>query len=161
MGVIQRKITGESVYQAILANGVPLIRGRWFDTDVSGKPVGACLIGMAALNLHVAANSDFATNTGDSLVDQLDRFALPETNKWYDDNSDNLIGSAMVNYYDAYATDPNTGRVALEDDGYTYKWKVPDDEIPQFLREILEPVWNETFTVDSYEFEFNSAAIGA
>jgi hypothetical protein len=158
VGIVQRQITGESVYRAIEADGIPLIRQQWFILDGDGKPVGACLLGTAAFNLHVAANTDQHTNFGDSLEEQLNQYRIPIDSPWK--GEDGRIASAIISWFDK--TDHSKPRIdkvyyggratkTHGADGYPYLLQT-HEEVMAMVKDILTPVWDTTFTVDSYEF---------
>ena len=160
MGVIQRRITGESVYRAIEADGVPLIRQNWFDIDpATGLPVAACLLGTAAMNLHVAAHNDYAKNYGEGLLDQLNKFRVPEDSPWVG-KSRVVVGDAIIEWFDSddrskpqdsevYNNYKNTETHSRNG----YPWLLQThEEIMNMVHDLLQPLWNEEFVVDSYEF---------
>jgi hypothetical protein len=159
VGIVQRQITGESVYRAIEADGIPLIRQQWFTFDDDGKPVGACLLGTAALNLHVAGNEDYSVNDNDSLLNQLNAHNVSEYSPWYDPSNGIRLGNTIINWFDKTDRDQERNSVYLSGiatathgrDGYPYVLQT-HEEIMAMVKDILTPVWNTTFVVDSYEF---------
>jgi hypothetical protein len=46
----------KEIYDALDKNGFEHLRGTWFEGWNDGKPVGACVLGQAALNLNVVAD---------------------------------------------------------------------------------------------------------
>jgi hypothetical protein len=144
MGVIQRRLTGESVYQGIIANGLQPLREEFYDYGGDGKPVAACIIGMAAYNLHAAADNDYATNFRANITDQLNNFTVPSHSRWRVPYNEG-IGDTIIHWTDKLA---ETGKQEDANGGYLLSW----DECIAMAKELLTPVWNTEFIVDAYEF---------
>lgn len=85
MGIVINDYTGRVIYEAIEKNGVPIIREAYFNEQL-GETLGACLIGVAAVNLGVVAvgssehesryEEDVFPHTN-TLEYQLNRYRLP------------------------------------------------------------------------------------
>lgn len=89
-------ITVRDVYNALKQNGFEHIRRDWTRADIEGVITGACVLGQAALNLGVDAN----TYSG-NLVSALNAFEVSTHNKWAFNKEETYgVGDTIINWND-------------------------------------------------------------
>lgn len=194
-GVKVYKVPVSKVYQALKEeNGhVELIRGEWFSygdspRGDSGVVIGACILGQGSINMGVVSGA--ANNLGQgisfqkeganlTLVDQLNRFSVPELSKWHAGSG---VGSTIIYWNDLQSNcrgghgpdgtwthdqvtwdeiwDNDTGEVIEpypfdEEAKCTYGYELDTyEEVLKMAYDLLLPHFSETVYLAAYEYNF-------
>lgn len=194
-GTLVYSVPVSKVYEALKEeNGhVDLIREEWFsygrsERDDSGLIVGACILGQGSINMGIASDGSNATtripiikNTYTDLLHQLNRFAVPETSKWYDGNSKG-VGETIIRWNDKRAdtcTYKEHGRFndlthsqmdwdALFNSENEDDWAYAEDQqelcefgyalptyndVLEMAHDLLEPYFNQTVFLAAYDWK--------
>lgn len=170
MGLKLKEITGREIFEAIEKNGIRVIRDNWIEDK--GDNIGACILGIAALNLGVTAASTSGLNSsypsdiieGHSLEDQLNRFTIHSDNPWYSHPGEE-VGRAIwsrfdevVDYESIIPEHPdyirgeyNEDTDEVEDDNYTEIWEK--------INESLDPtqLGPSSYTDEFYKLSWKDA----
>lgn len=172
MGIVQRRINGRALYEAMKVNGVEHIRGEWFTFDADGKPVAGCAMGLMAINLKVKVNDSI--NAGANLYEQLRHLPVAEDNRWYEAPDE---GATYGFFTDGTPVPyPNVADSIInwnDRDRYVYKTIVDSwdnsqrqvevreyvlstwEEVHQMVHDVLEPYFATEFVVDEWEWDAN------
>jgi len=99
-----KTFTVRAVYDALAKNGFEHLRENWFDGWNNGKPVGACVLGQAALNLDIIADNEGDKRWGalyDKLWKQLSAKETPSDDEPEDEAEWQAWQKNWDNYNDA------------------------------------------------------------
>jgi hypothetical protein len=147
-----KTFTVREIFEAIKKNGFEHLREQWYSFNNDGKAIGGCVLGQAALNLNVPADSDTSGDLTSNLWAQLNQFDTPE--KWIDSMypmNTRVAGKAIVYWNDHRVIDPETGANVTDADGYV--WTLPTyNDVVEMAREVLEPHFDETIKLPHVEY---------
>lgn len=158
--------TLKDVFTAIEQNGLDHVRGEWINFNEDGKPVGACVLGQATINLNVIPFSliddedfsrvlfdgvddayfeskefdEYMYNTdAHSLLTQLNTFKIPQDSPWV--YGEGYLGEVIIYWNDKREYDMLGG--------YTLKTY---GEVVEMCREVMTPFFDEKITLMAYVY---------
>lgn len=154
--VTTKTFTVKEIYEALAKNGLQHLRGTWYSTNSDDKTIGGCVLGQAAFNLGVPANTDFS---GDNLVNFLNTLEVDPTSKWATvnngitkENVGNKVGNAIITWNDAIRY-TKAGVPEVDSRGNTKYVLRTYPRVVEMAHDLLAPHFEKTVKLPHYEYK--------